>query len=170
MNIKKAKNEFKRIRDIPYRIPLLLSENDCCCVGKHILLKKELEKLGYEARYRVCTFKWSDFNLPEKLQNIPHENDCSHLYLEFKNDNKWCTLDATWDQKLSPALQVDNWDGETGTDILVPALEILSVEKSNEIVTEYYAKDVFNKDIETSGDFYSAFNDWLESLRNNSLV
>lgn len=165
MDIKKAKIKFATIRDVPYRMPLSIEEDDNCCVGKHIRLKKELEELGYEVRYRTCAFKWSDFHLPEKLQNIPHENDCTHLYLEFKNNNIWHTLDATWDQKLSPTFQINDWDGKTSTDIVVPALETLSVEKSNEIVDTCYVKEVFDKDIKLNGVFYNAFNIWLESLR-----
>jgi hypothetical protein len=165
MDTKKAKLKFTEIRDIPYRIPLEINEVDNCCVGKHIRLKKELEELGYEIRYRTCSFKWSDFHLPEKLQNIPHENDCTHLYLEFKKNNVWETLDATWDQKLTPTFQINGWDGKTGTKILVPSIEILSTDKSIGIVNTCYDQEVFDKDIKINGDFYNAFNIWLESLR-----
>jgi hypothetical protein len=165
MDIEKAKIKFTEIRDIPYRIPLGINEDDNCCVGKHIRLKEELEKLGYGVRYRTSSFKWSDLHLPEKLQNIPHENDCTHLYLEFKNDNIWHTLDATWDKELSPTFQVNDWDGKASTEILVPSIEVLSTDKSNEIVDICYDKDVFDRDIELNGDFYNAINIWLELLR-----
>jgi len=53
-------NAFEQIRDIPYRIPMSLDEVDYCCSGKALLLKNKLESLGFQVRYRVCRFRWSE--------------------------------------------------------------------------------------------------------------
>jgi len=103
---------FKSIRDIPYKIPLKWGEEDNCCSGKHEKLLNLLKKMGYGARYRVCVFLWSGLNLPPKLEKIPHEDDCTHSYLEIKIGDEWKVLDATWDIGLKGIFHVNEWDGK----------------------------------------------------------
>ena len=91
---------FESIRDIPYRIPLQWGEEDNCCSGKHEKLFNLLEKNGYEVRYRVCAFLWSSLNLTSTLAHIPHDDDCTHTYLEIQSGGNWIILDATWDSGL----------------------------------------------------------------------
>jgi hypothetical protein len=74
--------EFNRVRDIPYRIPLSPDEPDNCCSGKAERLHKVFTDAGYEVRDRVCTFRWNDLNLPKELLEVPHEDECTHSYLE----------------------------------------------------------------------------------------
>ena len=81
MNIIK---EFEKVRDIPYRIPLFPEEPDECCTGKAEMLFKVFKKGGYEARYRLCTFRWNSLNLPKEIQKVPHDDNSSHTYLEIK--------------------------------------------------------------------------------------
>ncbi len=50
------RDEFTKIRDIPYRIPLSSEEEDQCCTGKHKRLFGVLQEAGYKIRWRVCTF------------------------------------------------------------------------------------------------------------------
>lgn len=88
---------FNTIRDIPYRIPLSSKEKDECCSGKHIQLKNIFENMGIKSRFRVCSFQWSDMNLPEKITHIPHEDNSTHVYLEVFIENNWKNIDATWD-------------------------------------------------------------------------
>lgn len=162
MNKKLAIEKFEQVRDIPYRIPLSASERDDCCSGKHILLLEGLTTLGYNCRYRVCTFKWSDLDLPRELLDIPHENSSTHVYLEVLIKGEWKVVDATWDSPLSKILTVNTWDGETDTQIAVPAIDIYSVEKSNEIMA---TDDNDEDDLRKNGKFYQGFNEWLESYR-----
>jgi hypothetical protein len=89
--------EFINIRDIPYRIPLSLEEPDECCSGKADRLFNILKSAGYNVRHRLCTFKWNSLNLPKKLQNILHDNDSSHTFLEVEINGEWKIVDATWD-------------------------------------------------------------------------
>ncbi len=85
---------FYFVRDIPYKIPTSIKETDYCCSGKHEILFDLLKSLGLQARYRICLFLWSSLNLPPKLKKIPHENDCTHTYLEINIKGKWKILDA----------------------------------------------------------------------------
>lgn len=151
---------FNQIRDIPYKIPTSIDEVDCCCSGKHVVLKKEFEKLGYECKYRVCSFKWSELNLPSELYEVPHQDDSTHVYLEIKINGEWKNIDATWDNGITKILPVNKWDGESDTRIAVPVIEFFSDEESDKIMTSEDA-EVVEKDLKTNGEFYNAFNSWL---------
>jgi len=155
---------FNKIRDIPYRIPLKWGEEDNCCSGKSEKLFDLLTKEGYEVRYRVCIFLWESINLPEELQKIPHDKDCTHTFLEIKIDGEWKVLDSSWDKGLKNIFHVNEWDGKSDTQTAVKPIKILSPEKSLEIVNEQ-DEEVITKDLEINGEFYKAFNEWLEKNR-----
>ncbi len=156
--------EFNKERDIPYRIPLSSTEVDNCCSGKARRLKTVFENNGYKVRYRVCKFKWSDLNLPAELTNIPHENDCTHVYLEVLLDNKWIILDPTWDSKLKHRFHVNEWDGRSNTEIAVESLGKFAPEESLKIMENEDAAEI-EKDLAINGEFYKGYNNWLESIR-----
>lgn len=156
---------FNLIRDIPYRIPLKWGEQDDCCNGKHRRLLKTLAEEGYKVRYVVCVFLWSDLNLPDELKEIPHENDCTHVYLDIFLNNSWVTLDATWDKCLKKVFAVNEWDGKSDTTIAVKPIQTFSPEKSARIMTNQNEESI-NKDLEKNSKFYEAFNNWLVEIRN----
>ena len=166
MNKEKAIKVFEEIRDIPYRIPLTAIEVDHSCSGKHMLLKKELERLGYTVRHRVCSFRWSSVDLPIEVTRVPHEDASTHSYLEFKKDDIWIPVDATWDQAISSVLSSNSWDGESATPIAVKANVFFSPEESEQIMTQISEKEV-ESDLEINGQFYAAFNDWLAEVRSH---
>jgi len=155
---------FNKIRDIPYRIPLKWGEEDNCCSGKSEKLFDLLTKEGYEVRYRVCVFLWESIKLPEELQKISHDKDCTHTFLEIKIDGEWKVLDSSWDKGLKNLFHVNEWDGKSDTQTAVKPIKILSPEKSLEIVNEQ-DEEVVTKDLEINGEFYKAFNEWLEKNR-----
>jgi len=157
--------EFKKIRDISYKIPLSLMDSDDSCSGKHISLFKKIREAGYNVRYKVCTFLWSDLNLPENLKIIPHENECTHSYLEVKIGNKWKIVDATWDKSLEGLLPVNDWDGKSDTVVAVPVQKCFSPEKSAKIMQKSLEEQSIIDDLKKNGDFYKAFNEWLEKYR-----
>ncbi len=161
---------FNQIRDIPYRIPLTLEEEDECCVGKHKQLFELLKKEGYNLRYRVCTFSWSDLNIPEDIKSLPHDSESTHTYLEIEIDKKWIIMDVTWDITLSKILPVNNWDGTSDTKISVPVKKILSPEDSIKVVKEEEDKDSLINDLRRNKEFYQALNKWLESQRLTSSI
>ena len=113
---------FNQVRDIPYKIPVSPKEKDCCCSGKHKILKKLLENLGYKVRYRVISFKWSSINLPKILLDIPHNDLSSHVYLEIFIENKWINMDVTWDSDLKNVFIINQWNSKNNV-IAVPIIE-----------------------------------------------
>lgn len=157
---------FSRIRDIPYRIPLTSQEADLSCTGKHKQLKLVLEEAGFEVRWRVCTFKWSDLDLPTELMSTKHDDDSTHAYLEVLVNGVWKIVDATWDASLSRVLPVSEWDGESDTQIAVKCLSTYSPEESAKIIADE-SPEVIESDLETNGELYSAFNDWLKRERDS---
>ena len=155
---------FNSIRDIPYKIPLSSDEVDACCSGKHEKLFKLLIDRGYKVRYRVCAFVWSSLNLPSELEKIPHDDYCTHIYLEINLGGKWEILDATWDKGLKRIFHVNEWDGKSDTEIAVKPIKIFSPQKSLKIVKDQN-KEANEKDLEINGKFYKGFNEWLEKNR-----
>ena len=161
--------EFKKIRDIPYRIPLALGEQDDCCSGKSEKLLKVFQDNGYQARYRVCSFRWSDIRLPEDIAKVPHEDDCTHTYLEVLIGDTWKIVDPTWDKGLQKILPVNEWDGKSNTQIAVPVQEIFSAERSRELEEYYESRGGMAEDLRKNGAFYKVFNEWLDRVRTQTL-
>ena len=155
---------FESIRDIPYRIPLKWGEEDNCCSGKHEKLFNLLTKEGYKVRYRVCVFLWSSLNLPPGLEKIPHDDDCTHTYLEINIDGNWKILDATWDIGLKNLFHINKWDGKSNTEIAIKTTKIFTPQKSLEIVSNQN-EEVINKDLEINSEFYKGFNQWGDKNR-----
>jgi len=157
-------NLFSQIRDVPYRIPLSRNDADDCYNGKAIRLKKLLEENGYEARYVVCEFRWSDLDLPKEILDIPHQDLSTHVYLELKIDEKWVILDPSWDSGLRNILPVNDWDGRSDTTIAVKPTETYSLEKSAEIMIDE-GNEELEEELKASGEFFKAFNEYLEKNR-----
>ena len=155
---------FEDIRDISYKIPLTLDDEDFCCSWKAILLKKFLEAQNIESRYRVCAFEWTNISLPEELMMISHENESTHVYLEVLIDGVWFDVDPTWDSWLRQIFSIASWDGISSTSIAVPVWQLLTHEQSREIMENINPEEI-QKDLEINGAFYKAFNAYLESVR-----
>jgi len=158
-------DEFEKVRDIPYRIPLSLEELDECCTGKADMLFKIFQQNGYDVRYRLCTFKWSSLNLPKELQDISHDDDSSHTYLEVKIDGQWKVIDPTWDKDLKGLFVINEWDGKSDTVVAAKCIECLSPEKSSEYIKHISTPEAIIADLKVNGEFYKAFNEWLETKR-----
>lgn len=154
---------FNKVRDIPYKIPVSLKEEDFCCSGKAKSLKNILEKADYKVRYRVCSFSWTSMNLPEKLLKVSHEEITTHVYLEIFVNNKWLIMDATWDPDLKSVFIVNQWNGQNNT-IAVPVIERFSLKQSQKIMENENEEEIL-KDLKINGKFYQAFNNWLKEIR-----
>src|SRR3989344_2668123 len=155
---------FESVRDIPYKIPLKWGERDDCCSGKADRLFKTLKAKGFDVRYRVCVFYWNSLKLPKKIEQISHDNDCTHTYLELKLNRMWKILDATWDRNLAKRFYVNNWDGKSDTRIAVKPIKIFTPNKSLRIVKNQ-DKKLIEGDLKINGNFYDAFNDYLAEIR-----
>lgn len=157
--------EFKQVRDIPYRIPLSPEERDDSCSGKSRRLFQVFSEGGCSVRYRVCTFRWSDVSLPSEIAAVRHENESTHAYLELKVGNDWKIVDPTWDKGLSDLFAVNDWNGESDMVVAVPVEKCFSPEESQRIMAESTVPDAQIKDLAVNGDFYRSFNVWLEEKR-----
>lgn len=155
---------FKTVRDMPYRIPLALGEKDVCCSGKHKILKDLFTKQGFEVRYRVCSFLWSSLDLPREASNVPHDDLSSHVWLEVLIDGEWIIVDATWDIGIKNIFHVNEWDGKSNTETAVKPLEIFTPQKSADIMNSENDEDILS-DLKINGEFYKAFNGWLDKQR-----
>jgi len=157
--------EFEKVRDIPYRIALSPSETSNDCLGKANLLFKIFEKYGYKVRYRICKIKWINLNLPNEITKIPHDDNCSHAYLEVEIDEDWKIIDPTWDKGLKNIFLINEWDGKSNTKLAIPSIETLTPEESLKHLKYITTLEGIESDLKENGEFYKAFNDWLEMLR-----
>lgn len=164
MNTNTLAELFYTERDIPYQIPLSCNEIDHCCSGKHERLIRVFKSAGYESRYRVCWFRWSDLKLPAEVASVPHDDDCSHVYLEVKIGERWYIIDATWDPGLASVLPVNEWIDGADMVVAVPAIKILSPEASAEFMTKITVHDT-EADLDKHREFYRALNNWLSEIR-----
>jgi len=155
---------FNKIRDIQFRIPTSTDDPSMDCDEKHKRLFNLLTKTGYKVRYRVCSFSWSSLNIPKKILNIQHKDECEHLFLEIFLNNKWVILDASWDIGLKNIFTVNEWNGKTNTEIAVKPTEIFPPQKKHEL-SHTMNKDAILEDMKESGKFYEALNGWLEENR-----
>jgi len=159
-------NLFKTIRDILYKIPLDYEEEDNCCSGKSSKLFNILKINGYKVRYRVCVFLWDDLPLPEDVKKIPHDKDCTHTYVEIFLRDEWKVIDLTWDKGLKSIFHINEWDGESSTEIAVRPIKIFTPSKSLSIVSNQ-TKEIINDDLGRNREFYKAFNEWLNRIRHH---
>ncbi|MGC9310993.1 MAG: hypothetical protein ACP5E4_04710 [Candidatus Aenigmatarchaeota archaeon] len=107
---------------------------------------------------------WSSLNLPPDLEKIPHNEDCTHSYLEINLGDGWKILDATWDGGLKGIFHVNEWDGRSDTEIAVKQIKIFNPQRSLEIVNDQ-GEEAIKKDLAINGEFYMVFNGWLEAVR-----
>lgn len=156
--------EFNKIRDIPYSIPLSIEQTNNSCSWKDLLLKPILENHWFQVKYRVCTFKRSDLKLPDFFNEIPHEDFTRHVYLEVLLNWKWINLDPTWDEWLKNVFNIEYWDGINSTWIAVKPIELFDDEHSNRCMS-ISSPEKIEKDYSINWKFYKAFNERLEKNR-----
>jgi hypothetical protein len=161
---------FNQVRDIPYRIPLALDEtkggeHGGSCLYKVELLKKLLEAECLECRYRICTFLWSQLNIPEEVMKAEHNDSGEHVWLEVLINNKWIILDPTWDIGLTRIFSINSWDGISDTKPAVKSIEILDVSASADIMNFDNYEEAFLEDLTINGKFYKALNTYLDQIR-----
>lgn len=160
--------EFNEVRDTPFRIALSLQESADDCLGKANRLFKIFKKYGYDVRYRVCKIKWSSISLPEKVSKMPHDDNCSHTYLEVKINGQWKIIDATWDKGLKNLFSINEWGGKWNNKFAIPCLECFSPEESLEYIKRITTDEAIALDLKENGTFYKAMNEWLEECRNGA--
>src|SRR3990172_5330811 len=122
---------FEKVRDIPYgtigsRDPKqVYFKNKGTCSGKHMLFYELVTGLEIRAKHFICSHKFeqSRIKFPPQLQEILKENDVLdyHNFVKVFADNKWLTIDLTWDLPLKKyGFPVhENWDGKSDIPLSV---------------------------------------------------
>lgn len=161
----KLLEEFYRIRDIPYRIPLSVEEEDVCCSWKMKQLFSFCASHSIPCRYRVCEFLWSDLALPDEVTSIFHENLSTHVFLEIEVHGEWLCVDPTWDVGLSNILPVNERDSVSSTYFAVKPIRFYDLPTSHTIMTWESSDEEMIADLAVHKDFYRALNDWFAEVR-----
>jgi hypothetical protein len=122
---------FEKVRDIPHgyinsRNPLdVYNHNKGTCSGKHELLKALYEELNIPVKNFVVKHNFK--NLPNDISKLLGSKDMLdlHNFLKIKINNKWLTVDATWDKDLEElGFPVNhNWDGQSNMQLAVKTQE-----------------------------------------------
>lgn len=126
-----VKTLFYRVRDIPYGaidsrdFLEVYKQNKGTCSGKHELLKGLYQTLGIPVRDFIImhNFNALPITFPEHVQKIMIENTIidPHNFIKIKRNNKWITIDATWDIGLKKVGFPVNeqWNGFENLDVSV---------------------------------------------------
>lgn len=159
---------FYHIREVPYRIPLSLEEEDWCCSWKSKQLFEACSLLWVACRYRVCEFFWSDMPLPDDVDAIFHEDLSTHVFLEIQRGNEWYCVDPTRDSWLWSVLSISERDGSSSTYFAVKPIKFYDLVISHEIMHGATTSQEMLDDLLIHKPFYQAVNDRLWSLRNHA--
>lgn len=143
---------FEYVRDIPYgdigsRNPDdILEKNMGTCSGKHALLKKLYSEAGIKCKDYIAMHKFIDLPIeyPKNLKEILSKNNIidPHNFIKINVNNRWVTVDATWDmplKKLGFPVNI-NWDGKSDMDICVKAFRTNEVKDPNRYKEEELSK------------------------------
>ena len=174
---------FNGIRDIPYvLIPELidcdigpsgiLKRNGGSCSPKHFLLGRMFEMLSLPVRYVTYKFYWDSpkidypLHMMELLPDLPMEY---HLACHAMIEDKWVSVDATWDLPLKKAGFPVNekWNGKDETLIAVDPAEVLvhgsAVERDSYVKKQKESWPVTQ--VAVYRKFIDYLNTWLKDIR-----
>ncbi len=167
---------FERVRDIPYgdigsRDPKdVYEQNKGTCSGKHELLKELYQELSIEVKDFITMHKFNNLKVdfPDEIKAILNRTQIvdPHNFFKIKRDNKWITVDSTWDKPLKTlGFPVnENWDGKTDMELCVVPIELF--EAKNPI--ELKKKKISELPEEVQKDrklFLKKLTEWVETIR-----
>jgi hypothetical protein len=115
---------FEKVQKIPYQVCKYnkeeidenLERGDCR--HKHFLLKRLLEKEGFEIKEVKVIFNWADLPIPRNILEILKKGTIwDHNSLKVKINDKWVRVDCTWNPKLGEKgfPITENWNGKSDT-------------------------------------------------------
>jgi hypothetical protein len=168
---------FEKVRDIPYgyinsRNPLdVYNQNKGTCSGKHELLKALYEELNIPVKNFIVKHNFKD--LPNDISKLlgPKDMFDLHNFLKIKINNKWITVDATWDKDLEElGFPVNHkWDGKSDMQLAVKTQEEVR-EVKDPIASKVEFINQLPKDVRIEREMaLKAFNNFLEDFRDNKL-
>ncbi len=169
-------NVFEKVRDIPYGYTSSRGPNDVyrqnkgTCSGKHALLKALYQKIGIGTKDFIALHRFKDLkvNYPPEITAILDRSDIidPHNFIKIFVDNKWITVDATWDKPLKKIGFVvnENWDGKTEMQLCV--LPIRIYETKNPVQDKKGELSKLTKEVQEERIlFLRKLSDWLTSVR-----
>jgi hypothetical protein len=173
---------FEKVRDIPYgdigsRDPLdVYRKNKGTCSGKHELLKGLYKELDLEVKDCLVMhrFKQLPVRFPDEINEILERIDIidPHNYFKVKIDNKWLTVDVTWDkalQKLGFPVN-EGWDGKSDMKVAVaPGGEVYEpydpIAKKKELISSFPEQVKADRKL-----FLKKTTEWLDHLRDEGKI
>ena len=186
MKVKKMKtnelikiyNQIKNIKykivDIDYSLESsydLINSNGASCTPKHIILSDKFNQLGFQSRFCIYEFNWSDLNFeyPNRLSKLLKIFSSDfHTNLEVKIRDRWVMVDATWDNELIDAgmTGTKEWNGKDSTLNAVKPIKTYKFnsirEKNDFLKTEANETIEF---IEKKVEFINELNNFFNHLR-----
>ncbi|WP_456376480.1 hypothetical protein [Lutibacter sp.] len=168
---------FEKVRDIPYgnigsRNPLdVYHQNMGTCSGKHALLKALYIELGIHVEDFIIMHSFNKLPIiyPDTIRELLDKTTIidPHNFIKIRRDNKWISIDATWDTPLKKyGFPVnENWDGKLNMNISVTKEGEIYKTDTPIILKEKLLQN-FSKKIQTDRKiFLEEFTKWLHFLR-----
>jgi len=161
---------FKKVQKIPYKIiPFNEKEIDKNlkygdCRHKSFLLKKLLDKEGYNSKIIFVLFDWKDLPIPNEMISILKKSGTifGHKILKIRVGNKEIKIDCSWDPKLKKGNfpVTEKWNGLEDT------------KQITEKKIQFLSKEEFNKkkpsiDKKEAHLFAESLNKFLKKIRKN---
>jgi hypothetical protein len=167
---------YEYARDIAYgdigsRNPFdVLKAHKGTCSGKHALLKKLLEELGYEVQSWFAKHDFGKFPIaqwPTELQDFKDKDIPDyHDFLKVKVGDDWQTIDAVFDAPLKdlgfPKLE---WDGKASMALPVIASDLFPAEGDMEEHKKKLIAGLPEDAQQRRKQFLSAMTKWLDEQR-----
>jgi len=180
---KKLVSIYKWVRDLPFEAKLgkrdyyedlryIITQKRGSCSPKHYLLGIICEKLGLSVRYLTYPFYWNDLDVPypNSIKRLLKETLLSyHLAIKVHINREEFFLDATWDPPLGKVGFSTNLMGDelmNTRNAIVPCGKPITHVNALERDKHVKKFSIKKRNIKSEIQFYIAFNDWLEQIRN----
>lgn len=164
---------FERVQKIPYKVCAFDRDNISedikygDCRHKSTLLKRLLEKEGYDVKMFKVIFDWKDLPLPKEILRVLKKSSTIwvHDIVGVKLNGNYILLDSTWDKRFErkgfPFTK--KWSGlENTMQVTDGKLEFYELDDFNERKGEILKKHGVKINREEAHKFAEALNEWIE--------
>lgn len=174
---------FEAVRDIPYgstgeREPeKIVAENLGSCSGKHLLLSRLLDLLGFENKIVTCLHHFNEAlppgnEYPDRFKQIVfrHRVIDFHHFVNLKRGGRWLSLDATWDCQLHIfGFPVNfGWQGDSDTTVAVKPLRFYPETDDLIGLKIKLINELPRHDQEIRAEFMRLLTEWLKEIRSKT--